>query len=273
MRPVPDPLYGITLDDVSNLIDIALSIQSLPKMPTTRIVFDEGVNPSYYVPSLQSLRPMTYLMGELLDSEYVASTTVSQYSSRASQYLKALGNDVDIWEIGNEVNGEWVGKAPDVVAKISAAYNVVNTAGKKTALTLYYNPNCWSNKNNEMLSWADKNIPTSLKSGLNYVLVSYYEPDCNSYRPSPAEWTQVFTKLRQIFPNAKLGFGEVGLPNPVRSGTLSKAKDIMNYYYGLNIPVSGYIGGNFWWYAAEDIVPVRTRLWTTLSDAIIKAPY
>ncbi len=261
LRALPDPLYGVTLDDVSDLPEIVASIQALPRRTTARIVFDENTKPTDYTKAVNTLQPVAYLMGEILDSEYVKPMGVSAYSSRAAQFLGAFGNQVDLWEVGNEVNGEWLGNASDVVAKISGAYGVVSQAGKRTALTLYYNPSCWSNKANEMLPWAEKNIPAAMKNGLNYVLVSYYEGDCNNYRPSASEWTSVFEQLHTMFPNAKLGFGEVGLANPVRSGTMAKAESVLNYYYGLKINVPGYIGGGFWWYGAEDLVPQTKKLW------------
>ena len=272
-RVLPDPIYGLTLDDVPNLNDITQSLQGLPRMPTSRIVFDEGTAPADYKAAINALYPISYLMGEILDSEYVKTLSVADYSGRTQQYLKAFSGQIDIWEIGNEVNGEWLGKTPDVVSKISAAYDQVRASGGRTAVTLYYNPNCWSKRGNEMLPWAEKNLPSNLRTGLDYVFVSYYEGDCNDYRPSPGEWTGVFEKLHQLFPNAKLGFGETGLSKPVRTGTMKKAQDILRYYYGLRIPVAGFVGGGFWWYAAEDIVPIQTKLWPAFSSALSAAPF
>jgi hypothetical protein len=273
MRPLPDPLYGVTLDDVSDLSEIVTSLQALPRMTTARIVFAENTTPADYAEAVKTLQPVAYLMGEILDSEYVNSISVSQYSARTRQFLQAFGSQVDLWEVGNEVNGEWLGATLDVVAKISGAYSQVSAAGKRSALTLYYNPNCWSSQSNEMIPWTQKNIPAAMKNGLNYVLISYYEGDCNNYRPSAAELTQVFEQLHQIFPNAKLGFGEVGLANPVRGRTMTKAKSILNYYYGLKINVPGYIGGGFWWYGAEDLVPRTKPLWPSFANAIQNAGY
>ncbi|MFL6416254.1 MAG: hypothetical protein ACJ74Y_11380 [Bryobacteraceae bacterium] len=272
-RTLPDPLYGLTLDDVSSVSTIAASISALPRMPISRLVFDEETTPADYRNAIKALYPVSYLMGELLDSEYMSTISAANYAARTSQFLNAFRGQVDVWEVGNEVNGEWLGRTSDVVSKISASYNVVSAAGQRTGLTLYYNPNCWSNRSNEMLPWAQANIPAAMKAGLNYVLVSYYEGDCNNYRPSPAEWTQVFEKLHTMFPNAKLGFGETGMSKPIRSTTLSKAQSILNYYYKLKIPVPGYVGGGFWWYAAEDIVPMDKPFWASFSNALASSPF
>ncbi len=267
MRTIPDPLYGVTVDNVANIAKIVASSTALARMPTTRIVFDENVAAAYYTSAINQIQPVSYIMGEILDSYYVKNYTVAAYKDRVTEYLNAFGNQVDLWEIGNEVNGEWLGTTADVVAKITDAYNQVTAAGKKTVLTLYYNYRCWSQASHEMFTWATANVPTALKNGLDYVLISYYEGDCNNYRP--ADWTTVFSRLAGIFPNSKLGFGETGMAAPATSTNLSKATGLMNYYYGLKPRVPNYIGGYFWWYYYEDCLPYSTKpLWKTLNAAI-----
>ena len=258
-RAVPTPLYGVTVDDVSRLGDITTSLSKLPKTPTTRIVFDEFVDPSYYRKPAVEISKVSYVMGEILDSFYVPQYSVDAYGQRVNQYLNALSDVVDIWEIGNEINGEWLGNNGDVVAKMTNAYNIVQSQNKATALTLYYNQGCWEKPENEMFKWAGANVPAYMKQGLTYVLVSYYEDDCNNLKPN---WQAVFDKLHTMFPNAKIGFGEVG--------TSRKAKKAayLTRYYGLSITTPNFVGGYFWWYFRQDMVPYTKALWPTLRDAI-----
>jgi hypothetical protein len=135
----------------------------------------------------------------------------------------------------------------------------VKGAGKKAALTLYYNEDCWANSSNEMFTWANKNVPANMKSGLDYVLISYYEDDCNNLQPN---WPTVFSKLAAMFPNSKIGFGETGTN---KAG--SKASYITRYY-NMTINQPNYIGGYFWWYGWQDLVPMTNPLWTTFNNAI-----
>lgn len=262
-RVVPTPIYGVTVDDVSGLSAITKSLSSLAYRPTARIVFDEFVNPDYYRTPAVEISKVSYVMGEILDSYYVKQYSVDAYLQRTNQYLNALSDVVDIWEIGNEINGEWVGNTPDVVAKMTGAYNIVKSQNKTAALTLYYNAGCYDRAANEMFKWAGTNVPAYMKTGLDYVLISYYEDDCNGLKPN---WQQVFDKLRAMFPNAKIGFGEVG--------TTRKAKkaDYLTRYYTMKITTPGYIGGHFWWYFRQDMVPYTKDLWTTLNNAIKAEP-
>ncbi len=260
--PVPTPIYGVTVDDISELPSIVESLQRLSRKPTARIVFDETMGPAYYRKAAISMAQVSYLMGEILDSAYVKRFSVSGYLNRTTRYLDSMGDIVHIWEVGNEVNGEWLGTTSTVVAKISGAYDLVKARGKVAALTLYYNEDCWSRRANEMFTWAQTNIPARMKQGLDYVLVSYYEEDCNDLRP---DWPTVFAKLAAMFPNSKIGFGEIGTSDPARKA------ETLTRYYTMKINQPNYIGGYFWWYYREDMVPWTEPLWNTL-NAAIQAP-
>lgn len=261
--PIPTPMTGVTLDSISNLNAALTSLKSISKVPTTRIVFDEYMSASYYRNAAVQIRNVSYVMGEILDSYYVKDYSVQAYLDRTKEYLSTLGDVVDIWEVGNEINGEWLGNNPDVVAKMTGAYDQVKAAGKTTELTLYYNKDCWEKPSNEMFTWAQNNIPDRMKQGLDYVLVSYYEEDCNGLRP---DWNQVFTQLHTMFPNSKIGFGEIGTTN-----TAAKA-DYLTRYYGMQPNVPNYVGGYFWWYFKPDMIPYTQPLLTMLNNAINSVP-
>lgn len=252
-------MYGVTIDSVGSLSATVTALDNLKYMPTTRIVFDEWVPASYYVNAVNQINPVSYVMGELLDSYYVKSYSLAQYKDRTTEYLNALGNKIDLWEVGNEINGEWLGDTPTVVAKMTGAYDLVKAKGGRTELTLYYNEECWANPANEMFTWTEKNVPAYMKNGLDYVLISYYEDDCNGLQPN---WPAVFQKLSVMFPNSKIGFGEVG--------TLYSAKKAayIDRYYNMQITAPRYVGGYFWWYFIQDMVPYTKALWMTLNNAL-----
>lgn len=63
-----------------------------------------------------------------------------------------------------------------------------------------------------------------------------------------------------------IGFGEVGTIYANR-----KASYIQRYY-NMNITETNYVGGYFWWYYRQDLVPMTNPLWSTLNNALITAP-
>lgn len=284
-RAVPSPLYGVTLDDVSNVSAQVTSLQSLSQMPTTRVVFDGGVNPSYYTGPVQKLRAVSYIMGQILDSTEMGKQTVAQYQQRTQSYVDAMNGQVDIWEIGNEVNGGWLSK--NTQAQIRAAYNVVTAAKGATAVTFFYEgeptdaKNCIDKANggNDMFTWIRDNFQLNLppeqrdpenekvRLGLTYALISWYPQQCNDIQPN---WSQIYAKLAEIFPNSKVGFGEIGTESP-QNGSAYEVNLIKQFYpmaKTTQMPAS-YIGGYFWWYYAEEMVPsTKTPLFNILNDAI-----
>jgi hypothetical protein len=252
-------VYGVTIDAINNISTIVTSLSKHAKKPTTRIVFDEWISATEYLDAVNKISKVSFIMGELLDSYYMNQYDLTQYVSRTNEYLNLLGRRVDIWEIGNEINGEWLGTTPSVVAKMDTAYKIVKQANKKTALTLYYNKNCWENPQNEMFRWAVNNVPSYMKLGLDYVWISYYEDDCNNLQPN---WQVVIDSLGKIFPNAKLGIGECGTNKSTK-----KAAYIMRYY-NMKINHPRYVGGYFWWYYKQDCIPSTKTLWATLDSAM-----
>lgn len=270
MRALPDPLYGVTVDDVSNVANIVASSKSLAHTPTTRIVFDDGVAASSYVSAVNQIQPVSYIMGELLDSEGLKANTLKQYHDRTASYLSTLGSKVDLWEIGNEVNGNWTGPYADVSAKITDAYTQVKAAGKRSALTLWYDAGCGNGPSElDPIAFSNQYVSPAMRSGLDYVLISYYETQCGNIRPTATTLTTFFNQLHSLYPNAKLGFGEVGFPNKVSATQQAAAISMINYYYGLKISTPGYIGGYFWWYYYEDMLPASTKpLWPVLNTAL-----
>jgi len=264
-------MWGITIDDPWSSQDkIVDSISSFKQKMTTRIVFDEFIKAKDYTASVNKIAPATDIMGLILDSFYVNKYTKAEYIARAKEYYNAFKDNVKIWELGNEVNGEWVGKASEVSAKIYAAYDYLkNEKNAVVSLTLYYNgiynggvsskDNCWEKSGNQMFQWL-KNIPDDMKLNMDYIFVSYYEDDCEGIQP---DWQYVFDKLAKEFPNFKLGIGECG--------TKLKAKKlpyIKRYYQDLKVDHPRFIGGFFWWYGKQDLIPKTTTYWQAMQDAM-----
>ena len=109
-------LYGLTLDSIEDIDQSVDALKSFSKRTTTRVVFDE-ISAKEYTTALNKLLPYTDIMGELFDSEYINNYTIEEYQNRVDEYLDAHGDKVDIWEIGNEVNGIWTGTPSNCCSK------------------------------------------------------------------------------------------------------------------------------------------------------------
>ena len=269
---VPDPIYGVTIDGIQGLPDILASLQKLPRKPTVRIVFDEGMPPSYYREAVLKIHKVAYLLGQPADSVYVKHYTLAGYKAQFQSFLNAFGNVIELWEIGNEVNGNWLGPCADVSAKVTAAYDLVKKAGGKTVLTFVYNEgqgcaltpeNCPRSAQYEMYNWANKYVPARVKKGVDYVMYSHYPKNAPDFKP---DWEQEFARTGKLFPNAKLGFGELGTDGPE-----AEKAAMVEAYYPMKVRHPRYVKGFFWWYFRQDMVPNTTHQWEVLSQSISKA--
>lgn len=259
----PVPLYGVTIDAVDNVPAVVDALAHLSRTPTVRIVFDEGMDAPHYAAPVAAIRHVAYVMGELADSSTLKQYTAPQLHERAATYLRTLGSNVDIWEIGNEINGEWTGSTRDVIDKTQAAYDAIKQRGGRTALTLYYNEGCAEAPSRAMFDWTERNVPPGLRNGVDYVFISFYEDDC---KIAPPDWNAVFDRLGRLFPQAMLGFGEVGTRHAAGKGAL------IAHYYGLSIAHPRFVGGYFWWYFRQDMVPRTRPLWRSIDAAFQSMP-
>lgn len=286
--PLKSPIYGVTLDDLSKLNAIITSLTKLPYRPTVRVVFDPGTSAADYYPALVKLHMVANVMGEIMDSSYFP-TNINTYKARTTELVNGLNGTVDVWEIANEINGEWLRQNPDgsnatvnaeeaaIGQMVAAASSIVKSAGGKTAITLYYNDdskgnNCWEKPQDYWKTWPTTFLPTSVLRNTDYVLFSYYPyKDCPGLSPS---WSADFNALEQIFPNAKVGFGEIGTsstgaPTSVQTNLIKTYYPMVNTF---NDPK--FVGGFFWWYYAEEMVPYTKSYWSTLDQTIapLKVP-
>ena len=136
------PVYGITLDALSSSsIDaVTDAIRALPVKPAARVVVDADRKPADFIPLLSRLHEVAYIMLCPCDSEDMKRyKTVKAYTARFADCALYLAPYVDIWEVGNEINGEgWLGGTNALNAqKVYAAWAYLHSRGYKTALTAY----------------------------------------------------------------------------------------------------------------------------------------
>ena len=269
------PLYGVTIDRVPKPARTASALAALPQRPTTRVYFDVREPAAYYREALASIHPVSDVMGELLDSSDETRISTEAFAARVASYLQELGGLVDVWEVGNEVNGDWTGPYATVAAKLTEAYEQVHAAGGRTALTLYENDfgpeHCGDGEAEATpLQFSEADVPASVREGLDYVLLSYYPTQCGGRMPGALELDLQLEALHALYPHALLGFGEVGLPRPASRRTVAQAEAIMRWAYSLapgGLVGSYYIGGYFWWYGYEDALRPHAKLAAALGAA------
>ncbi|QTQ17246.1 hypothetical protein [Treponema parvum] len=268
-QKTPSPLYGITLDDLSpsSIDGIIAAIRALPVKPTARIVIDADIEPSDFIPLLSRLHDVAYIMLCPCDSyDMKRYKTAESYKERFAECALHLARYVDIWEVGNEINGKgWTGGTDALNGrKAYAAWIYAHERGFKTALTTYmFKP---GDQDISMENWLTEYIPSDMKDALDYVLVSYYDEDNDGKHE---DWHTMFKNLYSLFPHSALGFGECGFPSPHKAGPSFDAQ--ADAYYLMTPYNDRYVGGYFWWNWQEDCVPHKNNpRWQKMYDNFLR---
>ena len=246
-------IYGITVDDcwyddVETEAVIA-AIRDMPVKPTVRIVMSKEISAEDYEELFSQIHEVAYVMACPVDSSDMSFYEDERaYLKRFKDAYSVLKPYTDLWEVGNEINGEeWIGQRPDLILqKVEAANTYIRSRGAKTALTMYYaNP-----EDQDMFQWMTKHLPERITENVDFALISYYEDDNEGYLP---DWSQIFPIFEEVFPGAKVGFGECG--NTAEDATEDSKLQMAHSYYAMEPPSENYIGGYFWWNWVQDCVP------------------
>lgn len=274
------PLRGITITSIKDIDQTLSVIRSSEKKLTVRVVIRPNVSMDEYKQAIETLRPHAYIMVEILDANNWAPASAESLSNLTEEAIQAFGDKVDIWEVGNELNGSWLGASPqEINQKVEATYDVVKRHGGRTAITLNY----WSHRGCYEKSWENLDsyvgtMPEKLHQ-VDYMFLSVYEFSCNpAQQPSSSDLAETLKSLGKTFPSAKLGIGEIAANGPddeKAESDLATKKRIAKRYYGMHNELteavgSRYVGGYFWWYFYEDAVTRDTHMWPTLKNLLNK---
>ncbi|MFZ3141873.1 hypothetical protein [Polaromonas sp.] len=209
-------------------------------------------------------------LGQLFDSSVQKSLTLAQFKSAVDRALIFPDfSKITAWEVGNEVNGGWLGS--NMSAKIDyAASQVKSKTGKPVCLTFYWYGTEDTLKTS-LFNWIYTNITPNIKNNLDCVTLSIY----TDQQPLGFSWDLVMAKLGSLFPGKQLMVGELGFVDPsvkpyFREGPLTLTLEqggklyIQNRYPASFATANSY-GGSFWWYYDDEMIG-RKPLWGTLHD-------
>lgn len=253
----PYRIYGVTLDDVTSvsISEVTQALDAMDRKPTVRIVMKPECSASSYVSVLQALHGHAFIMLCPCDSSYLKHyQSAAAYVARFRECVGALSPYVDIWEAGNEINGEgWTGLTPRRASQyLYAAWHYLHAKNLVTEITPYDFRH--GDQSIDMIPWLEKYVPDQMKKQVDHVLISYYDDDNGGIHN---DWQTTFDQLKTLFPNARIGFGECGFSAPHSYDSAFRKQ--VRTYYGMPACNDRYEGGCFWWYWQEDCIPWRNH--------------
>ncbi|MBX3195876.1 MAG: hypothetical protein KF727_12360 [Microbacteriaceae bacterium] len=297
------PWLGTTFDDAtaSNTntrlgfaqnATVPTGVSPNPQYGWVRIVFDVGTPPADYASAVKKAHNKGLLvMGMPFDSTSARACkpvanpthcTAAEYETRFETFVDYFSNNtnaalnIDAWEVGNEINGEWIDEDPvsgsyvlgsgEMDDKVSTAADYVHTnTSALTVATLYWQVPTSNRPQNSTFSWAQSQlIDEGYASKFDVVLLSTYIEDA----PLGTGFDRVMSRLASMFGGSQIGLGEFdyfytdtsryfwSLTHLTYTSTQAQAKAArpalatLSYLESLAYPSS--VGGGFWWYFQEE---------------------
>ncbi len=231
-----------------------------------RFVFDASKDWSAYSDIVAYAKSKGLLVvGEPVDSVQDSELGAAACIARFKSFIDALP-DVDVWEIGNEVNGGWT--SAGIAERVRAAAEYAKSKGKRTLLTLFWQIGTatgeTSNENNsqdcatDLFGWIEAKLPPSTRDLVDYATLSVYMEQA----PLGLAFEPVMDRIAAAFPKSRVGLGELdywcqeGEESDLwwyadESDVAAARELVLDQYYRASLAIGRSIGGCFWWYFAD----------------------
>lgn len=209
------------------------------------------------------------IMGCVLDTaQWPRTLTPEAYAARTSNLVLHFSRLIRSWEVGSELNGDWLGGARqplglDAVFKI---YTAGAAAVKKaepsleTVATLYWWDSTAPDYDHSLEGWLKRFVPEGFGKNLDVATVSLWPED----NPVGMAFERPFELLHEALPDKRLMLGSFGyVEREALKGYwwLDPAdvdgarKDLVILYTAAACAMPRSLCGGFWWQTLEQMLP------------------
>lgn len=267
--------WGITVDRTTNHQAVVQSVRDLvdgdPHDAFMRVVFDEFVPASAYDGIVGAAAAAgVHVVGQILDSSVMGRYSRAQWQSRVQEYLGRFPS-LEAWEVGNEVNGEWLGTQVQEKIEDAAAQVKAIAPAATTMLTFYWQMGTAGSGAATLFQWIHDHVTPALVANVDVIALSTWIGDA----PLGIAHDEVFERLHALFPTQQIAIGELGYWSPrttqawwwrsPSNPTTTVRQALARHMYLANLAFPYALGGNFWWFYYEEMFG-GTSLWEIVRD-------
>jgi hypothetical protein len=284
--------FGLTLDDslLKRLDDAEWIEDSTARSGTNwvRIVFRPNASDFLYG-SLRSFneydgvidalrKRRIKVLGAILDTaQWPKTLTPETYAERVKNIVLHYKGRVSAWEVGSEINGDWLGGAsrplsPDEVFKIySAGAEKAKELDPDTerVATLYWWEATAPDREHSLSGWLKRYAPKGFGKDVDLVGLELYPED----NPLGMSLERAFDETAEALPGVKLMLSSFGYVEKdklkgywwVAADDVDAArKDLVILYTVASCSMRFSVCGGFWWQALDQMFPAGRRKATAL---------
>jgi len=284
--------FGLTLDDtlVQRMDDADWITKEVSRSGSdwVRLVFRPNASDFVYS-SLRSFNKYDGMLAELkkkkikvmgcvLDTaQWPKTLTPEAYAERVKNIVLHYKGKVDSWEVGSEINGDWLGGGAQPLG-LDQIYKIFSAGAAKakeldpeteTVATLYWWEATAPDREHSFSGWLETYSRRGFGKNVDIVGLSFYPED----NPVGMSFERAFDAAAEAMPEHRLMLSSFGyVENTELKGYWWLApddvddarKDISILYTTASCAMSRSLGGGFWWQTLQQMLPAGHRKTTDL---------
>jgi hypothetical protein len=290
--------FGLTLDDtlLKRVDDIDWIAEAVERSGSNwvRLVFRPNPADFTYA-SLRSFneydgavaalrkRKIRVLGGILDTAQWPKTLTPAAYAERVKNIVLHYKGQVSMWEVGSEINGDWLGGASEPLG-LDAVYKIYSAGAAKakeldpeteTMATLYWWDATAPDRAHSLAGWLAHFTPKGFGKNLDFIGVELYPED----NPVGMALERAFDTVSEAVPGTKVMLSSFGYiekdqlkgywwlaPEDADGGR----KDLMILYTVASCAMRSSVCGGFWWQTLDQMLPVGHHRATELFNVYKK---
>lgn len=253
----PEALIGVTFTRVPSTTEVnrLRQLAGSGRRPAVRIVLDDLGEIDAWADAVGAIQDTgSLVVGQVCDSFLIGKLSDEEWGSRLDTVFTRLAS-VDVWEVGNELGGNWLGDK--AVERVTQAARRARSASRPTLLTLYYQLG-QDEPRYSTFTWAKANLTPGLMELVDVVGLSIYP----QHHPLGSGADRVLAALAAAFPGHAIAVTEAGYgaedlnDGPWWFGSAddihAARREVARHITSVGLGRARCWGAPFWWYFLED---------------------
>lgn len=276
--------FGLTFDDsiLKRMDDLDWLAEAAGRSGSNwvRVVFSPNVDDFEYA-SLSSFNEYDgvikalrkrgiKVLGSVLDTtQWPRNLTPEAYAERVKNIVLHYKGQISSWEVGSEINGDWLGGASDPMS-LDRVFQIYSAGAAKvkelepdaeTVATLYWWEATAPDRAHSLSGWLKRYVPRGFGKNVDVIGVELYPED----NPVGMAMERSFDTVSDAVPGPKLMLSSFGYveksrlkgywwlaPDDVDGGR----KDLAILYTVASCAMRSSVCGGFWWQTLDQMLPV-----------------
>ena len=209
------------------------------------------------------------VLGAILDTaQWPKTLTPEAYAERVKNIVLHYKGQVSSWEVGSEINGDWLGGASQPLS-LDEVFRIYSAGAEKakevdpeteTLATLYWWEATAPDRAHSLSGWLKRYVPKGFGKNADAVGLELYPED----NPVGIALERAFDTVSDAVPGPKLMLSSFGYvekeqlkgywwlaPDDVDGGR----KDLLIFYTVASCAMRASVCGGFWWQTLDQMLP------------------